>query len=396
MDTTYVFISVFICFIYIGFNGIMYPTMFSIGQYPYYNYFIDGLLHNRLDFDKPWQTMDLSYYHGKWYIFWGISAIFFIFPFYFVQGIKTSDVFYTFIAGLANIVLFFFLIKEFSRTFNLNLERIHIICAVISFALASPNLYLTEAAAVWHTSQILCIFYWQIFFIYYLKFWKKPRYIFLLISVLFFNLAWTTRYLLITNGILFLILLYRIFQKKIVFSRRKSVVTIVGITLCFLCLIGIYNYIRFNSVFETGLSHQVGNVGTSFSLKNIPHSLETYFLLKTYDSSEPIGWGRIIKTTNIFILYPYILVGLWGIFKKFAQTEKYPGIQGLIVIVFINSIIICFYQMAGPRYFFDIIPHIYLLGLIGSMYISRKILILITIYGVLINTIAMASYIGFV
>src|SRR3989344_2324673 len=101
-DLYYFAMFAVILFIYLGFNGILYQSLYSLSQYPYYNYVLDAITRGRLDFEKPVQTLDLSNYQGKWYIFWGVSALLYISPFYIFGGKHTSDVLYTLVAGFIN------------------------------------------------------------------------------------------------------------------------------------------------------------------------------------------------------------------------------------------------------------------------------------------------------
>ncbi len=375
-----IFIICLILFLYLAFTGVLNSTYFAITNRDYYTGLTDALLHGRLNLLSK-SKFDLSYYNGKWYAYWGISPVLFVLPFYFIFKSNTSDVLYTLVAGLLNIFLFYLLIKEFTSYLEIKLDNFNAWVLVLAFALASPNLHLTFAAAIWHTNQIIATVFLLIFYILFIHFLRYPhRLFFLIASIIFYNLAWTARYTLIENGILYIGLMFLGYKKIIPLSWQKILLYVAVITFFFIILTGLYNYLRFGSVLETGHTYQRGNSlyvsqkkGESFSLRNALSSLKYYSI--------------------IFIQYPFILLSVITFWQSLYIHTKKKQIMfiSMFCTIMLNVMFLLTYYFPVVRYIFDFIPLLYLLNSYAVRKISYRIQILFLVLCVSVNLYMLIS-----
>jgi len=95
----------------------------SISHVPYYNYLAQAISQGSLFFlETPPTNYDLTQFAGNYTMYWGFTPVLFTLPFYYAFGVMASDVFYTFIAGFLNIFLFYLLLKETVKLFDLKLK----------------------------------------------------------------------------------------------------------------------------------------------------------------------------------------------------------------------------------------------------------------------------------
>src|SRR3990167_6772695 len=223
---------IFIIAYYISVSLIINGNLFKLSQTPYYTYLLEAFSKNRLDLDPMYGGFDLSNFDDKWYMYWGLSPSLFILPFYLIWGIKSSDILYTLIAGIVNVVLFFKIIEFVDKYFHLNKSTFIKFFVLINFALISPNFYLSLSGRIWHTNQIVATTYVLLFLFFYFKYLENIEKLkFIMISLIFFNLSWLARNTLLTYAILLIYPLIIIFRTKEKRLFVKSAATIFLISL---------------------------------------------------------------------------------------------------------------------------------------------------------------------
>lgn len=374
-------------------KNIFYPTDLS-----YFNFLIQAFQNHQLNIITP-STLDLSFYQGKWYMYWGPAPALFILPFYLIWGISTSDIFYTLLAGIFNILIFYLLIKEFIKYFNLSISPLKQQLVILSFAFASPNLYLSLNGRVWHTSQIISVLYLLIFYLFYFKFLNNLNKLYLFIlAVIFVNLAWFSRYTLIFNLILLTYPL-GILLKKQHFSRFKiTLLAALLITVLTGSIMLMYNQARFNNPFETGILHvfhnprYVRDLETKgiFSLAYVKHNLTYYFFSLPQFSLNPLRLHISYEGNSVFIIYPFLffILPLMGRKIRIYTKKRFFQLSTVVLLLNIGALMMLFctgWVQFGNRYFFDVIPLLFLFTLFVIQKIRLPILIIIFFYGLIIN-----------
>jgi hypothetical protein len=350
--------------VYIFFAFFYNKNLFALSDLCYYNYLINAFLHQRLDLIIDFHH-DLSLFNNKWYMYWGPAPIFYILPFYLFGRLNTSDVFYTLIAGIANIYLFYFVAKELILYFNLKIKPIAFWVIMIGFAFVSPNFYLSLTGAVWQTNQIVGLMYLLFFLLFYFKYLNTNKKLYLFFSSVFFNLAWLSRYTLIFYGLLYLFLIKK---KKFLISR-----IIIPLILALLIFFS-YNYWRFNNIFETGFRYQqvalrylyFFNTNQIFSLINLPYNFYYYFFHPIHLSFQPLRINFDPEGNSVFLMYPLLIFHFGWLIKKIKNKNITHfrnicfGIVVLILGVLLTNIGSGWRQF-GIRYFLDVIVLLYLL-----------------------------------
>lgn len=407
-------LTVLIYFIFAAIENIKVnqTSLFSARNFAYYNYIIDAFLHGRTNLIGTHSLHDLSVFNHKYYMYWGPAPILFILPFYILFGLHASDIFYTVLAGICNVVLFYFVIKEFIYYFKLKITENSQLVLLVNFAFVSPHLFLSTYAGIWHTNQIIALFYLLIFYLSFLKFLRNNKMLFLLLSIIFFNLAWFSRYIFVFNAVLFLFPIVT-FQKerKKIFKQIALPFTIV--TGLFIIIFMLYNFVRFNSFFETGHKYVRGNPmvfsdpylqqrvqkntqayqsDRIFTFKYIPENISYYFFnhLSISDKSPFLNIDK--EGNSIFSVYPLFIITLYLFQKKYFRSSKiiyfviFSTICILLNIVIILSLVrYSHWAPFGTRYILDIIPLLYLLFLFIIEDVPIVLLYGLTFYGVLIN-----------
>ena len=404
---TSIVLIIFIIAYYISVSLIINGDLFKLSQTPYYNHLLEAFSKNRFDLDPIHGGFDLSNFNGKWYMYWGLSPSLFILPFYLIWGIKSSDILYTLLAGIVNVVLFFKIIEIVDRYFHLNKATFIKCFIVINFVLISPHFYLSLAGRIWHTNQIIAITYMLLFLFFYFKYLENLEKLkFLIISLIFFSLSWSARSTLITHTILLIYPLAIIFRAKGKKLFIKSTATILLISLSSVMIFFTYNYLRFNNLLETGLTYQQSaarfrestSLSNFFSINNVPHNFYYYFLNPlTFGSKSPfIKFDP--EGNSVFLVYPILIVLLMSLFKKRAidiRLKYFLLICFALLTTNLLALMLFFgtgWTQFGNRYFLDVIPLLFILATIYITRVSPILAVFLLTYGTVINFLGALNF----
>ncbi len=381
-------------------------NVFTSTHFNDYIYLLDAFVHGRVNVTPP-STYDLSLYHGKWYLYWGPAPVLFLWPFHLIWGVKASDVLYTMLGGLANVVLIYLCIRQMRRYFNMSLSLMAEMFLLLSFAFASPNFFLSLAGRIWFTNQIFATTFLFLFYFFFFKYLNSGKLYQIVVSVAFFCLACLTRYSLLFNGLLLAYLFWdsKITGKKISLRLLVSV----GVTvLFFVCLGACYNYLKFQNIFEVGVRFQHGAArydaivksGKSLSFKYFWHNIYYYFLNPIYFSLH--RHMLIINTegNSVLMVYPSLLVVpiLFFKFKQFDAKKRFfvltVGAAALITVAFLMLYFATGWVQFGNRYFFDAFPLFFLLLVLVMPYIPKPVQLVLLIWGIVINFWGVLTFFG--
>jgi hypothetical protein len=178
-------------------------------------------------------------------MYWGPAPILFVLPFYLFSHLQASDMLYTAIAGTANVALFYGVMQEFKKYFHISLSLMADTFLLLSFALASPNFFLSVGGQIWYTCQIFGATYLLLFYLFYFKFLNSDKHYQFILCTVFFYLAFLSRYTLLFHGILFIYLFIHYKSSSRVIPR-KFVWSFSLLTLAFGSLGVCYNYLKFH------------------------------------------------------------------------------------------------------------------------------------------------------
>jgi len=351
-------------------------------------------------------NFELSRFHNQYFLYWGPAPVLFVIPFYLIFGLATSDVLYTLVAGLLNVIIFYLLIQEFIKYFRLTVRLSDTLFVFLSFAFASPNIFLSVVGKIWPTSQIVSILYLLIFYLFYFKFLNNVKSIkYFIISIIFLNLAWLSRASLVVDFVSLAYVFFIVYHKNKEYFKKLFLYA-VGISIIFVILFLGYNYLRFGNMLNTGLEYQKGNPryepiltkSKFFSLSNISYNFNYQFLnfasmtLPTKDNIVPnVKFDP--EGNSAVSVYPFMLLSLFLLQAKFLKDKK---IQKFLLTAFsviglnIGLLLLYFSTGAtqfGSRFFLDVIPLLFLITIFAMKDIPKVFKYSILIYGFMINVL---------
>ncbi len=281
----------------------------------------------------------------------------------------------------------------------------------IAFGLGSPNLYCALNGGVWHGAQIIGIFYLLISLIFIFKFINIRSYISLTISILFFNLAWLSRY-----GMFFYILIYIYAWLR---TKSKYLLLVPAITIIFVAGLALYNQTRFGNPFELGTRYMQTDLsimrtekdinenifqqkmhqeGKEYSYAYIPRNIFYYFLNPVKFSFKQPYLITDSMGNGIFFIYPFFLLIFGFLIKENRRDKKINSFLKYILAICVLYMVglITFsgtgYHQVGNRYILDITPLILISILFWIKKIPSMVIWGLLLYGAAINILAIVAY----
>lgn len=373
-------------------------------NFPYYNYLLKALSEFRLNINSNIH-MDLAFFKGKWYMYWGPAPVFYVLPFYLLWGINASDIFYVFIAGFINILLMFYVIKNALKYFKIQISSFSKIFLLLNFAFCSPNFYLSLNGNVWATTQLIGIFYLLLCLIFYFRFLQNINFmISLFLSVIFFNLAWLSRYSLVFSGLLFIFPILNFYKNNERQKLKRAIFIFIGIFSISLTIIFLYNFLKFGNMFELGerfvkaipFENQIHERGKFLSSDYFLHNINYYFFKPLLFKSKFPFLALDVEGNSIFFVYPISIFAFFLVFKnifKKYQGFYYPAL--LVIVLTLASFLFLFttgrYQF-GIRYLLDIFPLFIILLCFVIDRVPNYIKIIFLAYGIPVNILGVISY----
>lgn len=364
--------------------------------------------------------LDTSLYKGKIYLYFGITPVLLFYcPFNFITNLYLTDKILVYVLSCLIFLISLFLIKKLSESIinikeipsNIIILSIFVVglCNYIPFLLIRSFIYeVAITTAIFLLLFACCLFY------YYVNSQNLLRQNVLNLCLSFaLCLAVGARphYVLFIPVFFFLIVESKYKESKNIKYTVYSALLFLIPCLIFGTVIALYNYFRFDSVFEFGWKYQLNDLkqydyvlSLKDSLLAIKHNL---FQFPNIDGSTIFS---LVKTEghrigNEFIVgviwsFPFVLLLLFvpkfllDVFKK-NKTIFYITILFLFVIC-VNFFVTSFIGMVG-RYSFEYISFAVILSMILLYYLYnetksrclKKILntsfVLIFIYVVFIN-----------
>lgn len=316
----------------------------------YFNPLANSLLSFRLDIQNPGTTYDLSYYNGKWYGPWGIIPALILIPFQLLKG-RFIPIFYLsiFFSSL-NTLMMYYLLCRIKKDFLPGLSKISLFIFLLFFTFGTTQFYVGTLGSMWHVDQITTSFLGTLGI--YAVFRKERRFIHYFTSVLCFSLALLGRPTLVLLNILPVTLyLHDFLTKRKLSERRRRIffkeTLLLSMPLLFFSFsFFLYNYFRFNNVFEYGFSYireapyleQIRIQNGAFSIKNIPQNL-WYMLLELpkINFSDKISLDFNLKGNSILFLSPPLIASFLAF--PFIKKGKKFIFNPIIASLWLTAII---------------------------------------------------------
>jgi hypothetical protein len=305
-----------------------------------------------------------------------------------------------------NVMLFFCVMQEFKKCFQISFSWITDAFLVLSFGLASPNFVLSLNGQIWGSAQILATTYLLLFYLWYFRFLHSQKPSALILCVVFFWLACLSRYVLLFNGILFIYLFWYSNRSGRVLPTR-IMLSLVLLTLAFVSLEALYNFLRFHNVLETGLRLHIGAAHYNAIMKSnhilsvqyMPRNFYYCFINVIRFSFDELPFFVDHNGNSIFSVYPALLLFPALLFAMRKEVEKKKRsfflCAGGVICLGVLLLLLYFatgWNQFGYRYFFDVIPLVFLLLIFILPSIPISIQMVLLGYGLFVNVCGIMAF----
>ena len=339
----------------------------GISSSPYFNYLADAFIHGQLSLRIiPPNLHDLALFNGHYYMYWPPFPAILLMPFIAVVGVGFSDVFFTLVIGALNVALLAYIFRLFDKQDLIPLDADQRGLLTIFFAFGTVHLFLSSLGIVWFTSQVIAFLCSIMAFLAAIRLKGYPAFFF---TGLALACATLTRNHLIFLGIWpawFLIQAHRSASTKKIISYLlvAALPILVGVFLNFL-----YNYLRFGSMLEYGLTYQYfgdffGPDFLKYGHFNIHYVITNFyynFIYYPFPTSDTALMGG-----SLFLLSPLFFASFWALsIPKFRNSVIVLSLTVITVTIPILLNIGTGWKTFGPRYTLDVTMPLLLLTAIG-------------------------------
>jgi len=354
--------------IYVGISSTA-GSPWRLSTAPYYNLLADAFLHGQLHLRIiPENTIDLSLFQGRYYLYWGPLPALFAIPLVALFGVQVSDVLQTLFFSAVTVGILAMVLKAAADRGVIRLTPVQRALLVLFFALGTPYAAITESGHVWQMAQVESILFT---FLAFLAAFKTEN------QKAFFLTGCAMAGVLLTRpsaGFIAIFLAWYLLQRHGHFGlRRLSGYALLGVLplLSAVVLTGLYNYLRFGSSLDNGLDYHLMSTYFAkdffqfgfFNVRYIPENIYFTYLSYPYSLIPP---GVTVRCGSLFLLSPLFFCALYAIWKY----RKKPITWALVASILLANIPILTLMgpgssLFGPRYTLDFIMPLLLLTSLG-------------------------------
>jgi hypothetical protein len=377
----------------------------------YYNLLTDSLKKHQLNFlaDKKIDyenyhfyinsnqliLLDTSVYKNKIYLYFGITPVLlFYLPFNLITGLYLTDKFIVFILSCFIFLISLFIVKKIleSITETKNIPVNLIILSIFLIGICNLLPFLVIRTAIYEVAITTAIFLLLITFcsFYYYITTKNLKIKYILTFCISLTLCLTVgarpHYILFIPIFFFAVICLQLKEKNNLKSIINSVIIFLIPCLIYGTILALYNYLRFDSIFEFGWKYQINPQNQAkfipsikdfiICLQNnfflVPNINDTTIFSLTETSGHSIGneyVTGIVWTCPVILILLFIPHFLKRIYKENSNTFIF--ILTLLLVTTVNIITLNFFGML-LRYIFEYLCLMIILSvLIFLFYISR-------------------------
>ena len=334
-----------------------------------YEFFPSYLTNNQILFN----FYDLSVYNGKAYIYWGITPLLLLYlPFNLITNLYLSDNIVVFILISLVFLLSLLILKQIFNIISVEKnykENILFYLSTLIIGFGNYSLFIairpSTCEVVVSCAAVLLLISIYLFIKYTIE-TKNTKLIIFFIG-LFLSLAVGCR----PHYILFIPIFY-FFIIYIQYTRKKEMKDILQTSFVFLlpCIIygsilALYNYLRFDSIFEFGWKYQLNHmlqyyytpaikdffIGLQHHLFQFPEINKANYTIFSLVKVTGHRIGNELITGLIYINPLSIFLVLFPMLF-FSKSNKKVIILLLVSIFFVNFVTACFFGMI-QRYVFE-------------------------------------------
>lgn len=344
-------------------------TPWRVSGNPYHGYLADAFLHGQFNLRVlPPNTLDLSLYQGKYYLYWGPMPAILFMPLVAIGGVNVSDVLFSLIIGTLNCVLFAVLLRRAVQRELIDLSPALRGALVLFFTLGTAQTPLPAVGRNWEIASLVTIFFSLLAFLAALSFDDRRAFFW---SGLALGCVLLSRVSAVFNGIFLAWYLIRRFRPR--GTRYLVTASLLGLLPFLLAGAGqaAYNYLRFGDVTNFGLIYQLSNPiflehAAQYGYFH-PHyiPINLYYMYVVYPFSfNPFmveGWGG-----SLFLLSPLFFAALYALWAERRQAATWVLLASIIIgmIPSLLNFAPGTFQF-GPRYTLDFVIPLLLLTAMG-------------------------------
>jgi hypothetical protein len=375
----------FFAFLIYFFLSTLTGNPFRLRELAYFNYLADAFLHGQtyLRVLPPVTLHDLSFFDGKYYLYWPPMPAIVLMPFVAIFGINFSDMFFSVVVASVNVALIATLLRAVDRAGLIRIEDEIRGMLVCFFAFGTAHVTIAFLGQVWYTAQLLGILFVGSAYLSAIELKRTNAF---LVTGTLMGCAMLTRNHLLFTGVW---PAYYLISKH--WDERSKLVQyiILGILPAFvmgLCFLG-YNYARFGDPLELGIQYH--NMDAffvadyqkygAFNLHYVPINFYYQYIHYPFPFDDKTAMG-----SSLFLLSPVFFYAFRGLWRGFRE----PAILALLVSVLITSIPILLLMgtgwiQYGPRYTLDFTVPLLLLTASGLQGISKRLLLWLVVISIL-------------
>lgn len=336
---------------------------------PYFNLLADAFLHGQLHLRLvPENPLDLSIFQGRYYLYWGPLPALAALPLVALFGVNVSDVLQTLVFAALTVGLFAALLQAANQRGLIDLTPLQRALLVLFFALGTAFTPLTESGLVWLELQVVTL--GVIFFTCLAAIKYEDRKAFFLTGCGLSAILLTRPSAGFVGLFLGAYLLQRYWHAGL--RRWLGYCLAAGLPLLLSGVIyGLYNYYRFGSPLDNGLTHHIMSVFFFedykqygyFNLHFIPANFYYTYIFYPYD----VLAGKIsAKGGSLFLLSPLFFAALYALWQERRSLHTWT-LLGAIVLTNLPILTLMgpgSFQF-GPRYTLDFFAPLLLLTAMG-------------------------------
>jgi hypothetical protein len=374
-----------------------------------YNYFLDlahSFLSGRLDLDLSPTIRDVSPFHGKVYAYWPPLCAMILMPFVAMFGQNIGDRWVSvFIVGLGSYAAYC-AARSTAQMYGAKPSRSFCAAMAAFFALGTSNLWLSLEGSHWYMAQLTssCVLMVSIALALSAGSWRFAS------AGLFWGFSILSRSTTVLAFPFFAYCLGKsaiednggqfLKSAKTFFGRAFQVAAPVAAACLFLAW---YNYTRFGSVSETGLTYQnmapryapdlaqYGCFSAHYVLHNIYYELlRLPFFAYIPGIHEDGPFTHFTEGYSLFFQSPLLLYA----FLTLRQLKKDRFVQVLWLSVILISVPIFIsvgtgFRQWGARYLMDFLPLLFLLAAIGMKGKLTRWSVILTTASIVCNVVGL-------
>lgn len=337
---------------------------------PYYNYLADAFLHGQLHLRLiPADTLDLSLYAGKYYLYWGPLPALTAMPLVAIFGVGVSDILQSLAVGALNVGLFAWLLRAATRRGLIEISPTRRALMVLFFALGTAHTPLPGAGRVWYIVQLYTVTCVLLAYLAAFALEKEKAFFW---SGLALSGILLTRASAMFSAIFLAWYLINRYQREGMRALLRYSLCGVAPLLAVGALTVLYNAARFSGPLDFGMAYQLMNPGFQkvfdeygfFNTYFIPTNLYLWYVLYPISFKDGLfvtAWGG-----SIFLLSPLFFAALTALW-----SERRRAATWVLVVTFLLGNIPLMLLMGpgsfnfGPRYALDFTVPLMLLTAMG-------------------------------